>query len=122
MIGMIFVVLGVSIGSTQISSQMVAYAQEKVNDSKSKTMKIISSSIPQPNSNSTILEVKGSNALFDPAVGLTNVFRPEGVLPFTDNFKCADALTCGVSAGSKYLLLSRLFGYGYRPRLGTFPS
>jgi hypothetical protein len=99
MVGMIFVVLGVSIGSTQISSQMVAYAQEKVNDSKSETMNIISSSIPQPNSNSTILDVKGSNALFEPAVGLTNVFRPEGVFPFTDTFKCADALTCGVSAG-----------------------
>ena len=78
MVGMIFVVLGVSIGSTQISSQMVvAYAQEEVNDSKSETMKIMSSSIPQPNSNSTILEVKGSNALFEPAVGLTNVFGPE---------------------------------------------
>ncbi|HEY6587386.1 MAG TPA: hypothetical protein VIY98_03750, partial [Nitrososphaeraceae archaeon] len=56
MVGMIFVVLGVSIGSTQISSQMVAYAQEEVNDSKSETMKIMSSSIPQPNSNSTILD------------------------------------------------------------------
>ena len=67
-VGMIFVVLGVSIGSTQISSQMVAYAQEEVNDSKSETMKIMSSSIPQPNSNSTILDVKGSNALFEPAV------------------------------------------------------
>lgn len=99
MVGMIFVVLGVSIGSTQISSQMVAYAQEEVNDSKSETMKIMSSSIPQPNSNSTILDVKGSSALFEPAVGLTNVFGPEGVFPFTDTFKCADALTCGVSAG-----------------------
>ena len=99
MVGMIFVVLGVSIGSTQIFSQMVAYAQEEVNDSKSETMKVMSSSIPQPNSNSTILDVKGSNALFEPAVGLTNVFGPEGVFPFTDTFKCAEALTCGVSAG-----------------------
>ena len=77
MVGMIFVVLSVSIGSTQISSQMLAYSQEEVNDSKSETMKIMSSSIPQPNSNSIILDVKGSNALFQPAVGLTNVFRPE---------------------------------------------
>ena len=30
---------------------------------------------------------------------LTNVFGPEGVFPFTETFKCADALTCGVSAG-----------------------
>ena len=65
MVGMIFVVLTVGIGSTQISSQMVAYAQEEVNDSKSETMKIMSSSIPQPNSNSTILDVKGSNALLN---------------------------------------------------------
>jgi len=65
LMGMIFVVLSVSIGSTQISSQMVAYAQEEVNDSKSETMKIMSSSIPQPNSNSTILDVKSSNALLN---------------------------------------------------------
>ena len=99
MVGMIFVVLTVSIGSTQIYNQMVAYAQTEGNDSKSETMKVMSSSIPQPNSNSTILDVKGSNALFEPAVGLTNVFGPEGVFPFIDTFKCADALTCGVSAG-----------------------
>ena len=44
------------------------------NDSKSETMNVMSSSIPQPNSNSTILDVIGSTALFEPAVGLTNVF------------------------------------------------
>ena len=83
MVGMIFTVLTLSIGSTQIYNQMVAYAQTEGNDSKSETMKGMSSSIPQPNSNSTILDVKGSNALFQPAVGLTNVFGSEGVFPFT---------------------------------------
>ena len=82
-----------------ISNQMIAYAQEEGNKSKSEMMKPMSSNMPQPNSNSTILDVKGSNALFEPAVGLTNVFGPEGIFPFTDTFKCADSLTCGVAPG-----------------------
>jgi len=28
------------------------------------------------------------------------VFGPKGLFPFTDVFKCRDALTCGVSAGN----------------------
>ena len=58
-----------------------------------------SSSLPQPNSNATLLNVEASNGLFEPAAGLSNVFGPKGLFPFTDVFKCADALTCGVSAG-----------------------
>ncbi|HYJ01672.1 MAG TPA: hypothetical protein VEW92_05615 [Nitrososphaeraceae archaeon] len=99
LIGMIFVILTIGIGSIHIFNQMIAYAQEEGIESNSEKMIKMSSSIPQPNSNSTILDVKGSNALFQPAVGLTNVFGPEGVFPFTETFKCADALTCGVSAG-----------------------
>jgi hypothetical protein len=56
-------------------------------------------SLPQPNDNSTILKAQASNALFEPAAGLSNVFGPGGVFPFEDVFTCADALTCGVSAG-----------------------
>ncbi|TVP40992.1 hypothetical protein [Candidatus Nitrosocosmicus arcticus] len=55
-------------------------------------------SLPQPNDNSTLIKVRASNALFEPAAGLSNVFGPGGLFPF-DNFNCADALTCGVSAG-----------------------
>lgn len=55
-------------------------------------------SLPQPNDNSTLVKVRASNALFEPAAGLSNVFGPGGLFPF-NNFNCADALTCGVSAG-----------------------
>ena len=57
-----------------------------------------STSIPQPNDNSTVVKVDATNALYQPAAGLTNVFGPEGLFPF-QNFSCADALTCGISAG-----------------------
>lgn len=101
LIGVIFLLLSISIGTIHFSNQILAaaYAQEEENETKSEMMMTMSSSIPQPNSKSTILDVKGSNALFEPAVGLTNVFGPEGLFPFTDVFKCADALTCGVTAG-----------------------
>ena len=57
------------------------------------------STLPQPDNNSTVLNVEATNALYQPAVGLTNVFGPEGLFPFTDVFTCANALTCGVPAG-----------------------
>ena len=57
-----------------------------------------SPSIPQPNDNSTIVKIEATNALYEPAAGLTNVFGPEGIFPF-QNFSCADALTCGIQAG-----------------------
>ena len=45
------------------------------------------------------MKAQASNALFEPADGLSNVFGPGGLFPFEDVFNCADALTCGVSAG-----------------------
>lgn len=56
-------------------------------------------SLPQPNDNNTILKAQASNALFEPAAGLSNVFGPGGLFATPDTFECADALTCGVSAG-----------------------
>ena len=55
-------------------------------------------SLPQPNDKSVVLEAEASNALFEPAAGLSNVFGPGGLFPFEGVFDCADALTCGVSA------------------------
>ncbi len=57
------------------------------------------STLPQPN-DSPVVTAKASNALFEPAAGLANVFGPKGLFPMTNVFKCADKLTCGVSAGS----------------------
>lgn len=60
---------------------------------------IKSSSLPQPNDDDeSLLNIQDSNALFEPAAGLSNVFGPEGLFPF-DDFNCADDLTCGVSVG-----------------------
>ena len=55
--------------------------------------------IPQPNDEDTILVADASEALFQPAAGLSNVFGPKGLFPFEDTFDCADSLDCGVSAG-----------------------
>jgi hypothetical protein len=63
-------------------------------------MNMSSAALPQPNANGTLLNVKASNGLFEPAAGLSNVFGPKGLFPFTDVFKCEDALTYGVSAGN----------------------
>ncbi len=57
------------------------------------------STLPQPN-DSPVVTAKATNALFEPAAGLSNVFGPKGLFPMTKVFNCADALTCGVSAGS----------------------
>jgi len=59
-----------------------------------------SSPLSQPNTNGTLLKANGSKALFEPAAGLSNVFGPKGLFPFTNVFTCANALTCGVSAGN----------------------
>lgn len=66
--------------------------------SKASSSSATSMSIPQPNDNKTVVKVEATNALYEPAAGLTNVFGPEGLFPF-QNFSCADALTCGISAG-----------------------
>jgi hypothetical protein len=75
--------------------QPLAYAQQ---DSTSSMMSS-TSPLPQPNANNTLLSVEATNGLFEPAVGLSNVFGPEGVFAMPNVFQCADALTCGVSAG-----------------------
>jgi hypothetical protein len=68
-------------------------------NSNSSTAASTEASLPQPNDNNTTLKAQASNALFEPAAGLSNVFGPGGLFPFEDVFNCADALTCGVSAG-----------------------
>jgi hypothetical protein len=41
----------------------------------------------------------GSNALYEPSVGLVNVFGPEGLFPFFDDvFSCGNSLECGVES------------------------
>ena len=41
----------------------------------------------------------GSNALYEPSVGLVNVFGPEGLFPFFDDvFSCGNGLECGVES------------------------
>lgn len=61
---------------------------------------ITSTTLPHPNDNSAVLEANASKALFEPALGLTNVFGPSGLFPMNKTFSCANALTCGVSAGN----------------------
>ncbi|MDQ4101411.1 MAG: hypothetical protein M3115_04405 [Thermoproteota archaeon] len=79
------------------------------------------SSLPQPNDNSTILKAQASNALFEPAAGLSNVFGPGGLFPFEDVFTCADALTCGVSAGED-ATFSGTFEEGNRNNLTEYTA
>ena len=41
----------------------------------------------------------GSNALYEPSVGMVNVFGPEGLFPFfNDVFSCGNSLECGVES------------------------
>jgi len=41
----------------------------------------------------------GSNALYEPSVGIVNVFGPEGLFPFFDDvFSCGNGLECGVES------------------------
>ncbi len=79
--------------------QSLVYAQQ---DSTSSTTMMSSSAspLPQPNANNTVLSVEANNGLFEPAAGLSNVFGPEGLFAMPNVFQCADALTCGVSAGT----------------------
>src|SRR4249920_3198120 len=87
--------LSLSIVSITQTKYQPAFAQ-----GEQKSMVGVTSSLPQPNANGTLLNVEASNGLFEPAAGLSNVFGPKGLFPFTDVFKCGDALTCGVSAGN----------------------
>lgn len=43
------------------------------------------------------IKVHANNAIYEPAVGKTNVFGPSGIFPFFNStFSCANALSCGV--------------------------
>ena len=89
----VLLLLSASIFSTTAlqGQSIAAFAQKQQNQS--------SASLPQPNANNTLLKATASNVLFEPAAGLSNVFGPKGLFPFKNVFKCADALTCGVSGG-----------------------
>jgi len=80
-------------------STVLAQSQSQPQQSISMSMSTMMRSLPQPNANGTLLKATGSKALFEPAAGLSNVFGPKGLFPFTNVFTCANALTCGVSAG-----------------------
>jgi len=86
--------LSLSIVSITQSTYRLTFAQ-----GEEKSMMNMTSSLPQPNGNGTLLKVEASNALFEPAVGLSNVYGPKGLFPFEDVFKCGNALTCGIPAG-----------------------
>ena len=86
--------LSLSIVSITQTKYQPAFAQ-----GEQKSMMGMTSSLPQPNANGTVLKVEATNALFEPAAGLSNVFGPKGLFPFADVFKCGNALTCGVPAG-----------------------
>jgi hypothetical protein len=84
--------------TTPVSTTSTNSMEQGTSAQPSSSESSFTSSIPQPNDNSTVVNVDATNALFEPAAGLTNVFGPEGLFPF-QNFSCADALTCGISAG-----------------------
>jgi hypothetical protein len=89
--------LSLAIFSATAGNSMVLAQQQQ----QQQSMSMMSSSPqPQPNANGTLLKATGSKALFEPAAGLSNVFGPKGLFPFTNVFTCANALTCGVSAGN----------------------
>ncbi|MGB8025675.1 MAG: hypothetical protein WCF06_15325 [Nitrososphaeraceae archaeon] len=83
----------------QLSSK-VAYAQATPFSDTFKKVTKNFQTFPQPNANNTLITANASKALFEPAAGLSNVFGPAGLFPFKDTFNCANALTCGVSAGN----------------------
>lgn len=83
--------------TTQVSTASEDSMEQAMSPQSSSSLSS-SPSIPQPNDNSTVVKVEATNGLYEPAAGLTNVFGPEGLFPF-QNFSCADALTCGISAG-----------------------
>lgn len=93
-----FAILATTQGRSQLAFAQGMNADMSENNSMM-TLSSSSSSLPQPNANGTLLKVEAKNVLFEPAAGLSNVFGPEGLFPFVDVFKCADALTCGVSGG-----------------------
>jgi hypothetical protein len=101
MIGVIssMLLLTLAIFSVAEGNSMVL-AQQQQKELQPMSMMSMPSSLPQPNSNGTMLKAIGTEALFEPAAGLSNVFGPKGLFPFTNTFTCANAITCGVSAGN----------------------
>lgn len=99
---MSMLVLSIAIVSA-LHGQSIALAQQQEQDQQTMMMSSMSgrgsSSFPQPNVNGTVLKAEASNGLFEPAAGLSNVFGPKGLFPFTDVFTCANAITCGVPTG-----------------------
>jgi hypothetical protein len=84
--------------ATPVSTISTNSMEQDMSTQGSSSVSSPTSSIPQPNDNGTLVKVDATNALYEPAAGLTNVFGPGGLFPF-QNFSCADALTCGISAG-----------------------
>jgi hypothetical protein len=75
---MIVVLAAISLLSSAILATTQGQSQLAFAQSANSMMNISSSSsLPQPNSNGTLLKVEGSNALFEPAAGLSNVFGPD---------------------------------------------
>lgn len=96
---MILSIVVLSTMQGQLSSK-VAYAQATPFSDTFKKVTKNFQTFPQPNANNTLITANASKALFEPAAGLSNVFGPAGLFPFKDTFNCANALTCGVSAGN----------------------
>jgi hypothetical protein len=84
--------------ATPVSTISTNSMEQDMSTQASSSVSSPTSSISQPNDNGTLVKVDATNALYEPAAGLTNVFGPGGLFPF-QNFSCADALTCGISAG-----------------------
>ena len=101
MVGVVssMLLLSLAIFSATASMSIVLAQQQQQQQSMSTMMMSSSSPLPQPNNSGTVLKAIGTKALFEPAAGLSNVFGPKGLFPFTNVFTCANALTCGVSAG-----------------------
>ena len=100
MIGLIssMLLLSLAIFSAPSGESMVLAQQQQ--SMSTMMMSSSSSPLPEPNTSGTLLKATASKTLFEPAAGLSNVFGPKGLFPFTNVFTCANALTCGVSAGS----------------------
>jgi hypothetical protein len=91
------------------------------NDNNGHDMFTMTSAMPQPNDKSTVLEANASKALFQPALGLSNVFGPDGLFPMEKTFSCANALTCGVSAGNDAKFMGT-FEKGNKNNLTTYEA
>jgi len=56
-------------------------------------------SAAEPTMDRPYFKFMGSNALYEPSVGIINVFGPEGLFPFFDDvFSCGNGFECGVES------------------------